>query len=81
MSTIPKNTPAERIIPVTKWPDFHDWPTVAGLRWLIFKRKENGLEDAGVIKRAGRRVLIDEASFFQWMKSTKPQRAASPGRW
>ena len=31
-----------RLIPVTRWPDYHDWPSVAGLRWMIFNAKEKG---------------------------------------
>ncbi len=55
----------------TKHPAF----TEQGRRWLIFQAKPrgsskgplpaNGLETALV--RIGRRVLIDEAGFFQWV--------------
>ena len=55
-----------RMIPATKWSDYHPWPTIGGLRHLIFNAKENGF--ARVVKRAGRRVLIDEAAFFKWME-------------
>jgi len=54
-----------RLIPVTVWHNHHPWPTQAGLRYLIFNEKKNGFNK--VIRRAGRRVLIDEQSFFQWM--------------
>lgn len=54
-----------RLIPVTKWNDHHEWPPVGGLRHLIFHEKENGFDQ--VIKRCGRRVLIDEAAFFKWL--------------
>lgn len=53
-----------RLIPVTKWPSQHDWPPIGGLRHLIFNAKENGFDQ--VIRRVGRRVLIDEAAFFEW---------------
>lgn len=55
-----------RLIPVTKWGDYHQWPPIGGLRHLIFNEHTNGFSK--VIRRCGRRVLIDEAAFFQWME-------------
>lgn len=54
-----------RLIPVTKWNEHHAWPPQGGLRHLIFHAQDNGFEKA--IRRAGRRVLIDEAAFFEWL--------------
>jgi hypothetical protein len=54
-----------RLVPVPKWNQHHEWPSVAGLRWMIFHAKSNGFDQ--VIKRVGRRVLIDEAAFFKWV--------------
>ena len=59
-----------RLIPVTKWPEFHDWPPEGGLRHLIFNEHENGFHK--VVKRCGRRVLIDEAAFFEWVAEQNP---------
>lgn len=39
-----------------------------GLRHRIFFSKENGLADARVIIRAGRKVLIHEERFFIWLE-------------
>lgn len=55
-----------RFIPVSQWPNHHPWPPIGGLRHLIFNAKSNGFHS--VIKRAGRRVLIDEAAFFSWLE-------------
>jgi hypothetical protein len=55
-----------RLIPVTKWNEHHQWPPIGGLRHLIFHAKQNGFEK--VLRRCGRRVLIDEAAFFAWME-------------
>ena len=41
----------------------------ASLRWLIFKAKDNGLEDA--IIKVGRRVLIDIRRFDDWIESKR----------
>ena len=54
-----------RLIPVTDWPSHHSWPPLGGLRHLIFHAESNGFDR--VIKRVGRRVLIDEAKFFEWV--------------
>lgn len=53
------------LVPVTDWPQRHPWPPIGGLRHLIFHAKTNGFER--VIRRIGRRVLIDETAFFEWV--------------
>ncbi len=58
-------TPQTRLIPVNQWPEHHPWPSVGGLRWMIFNAKSNGFDKA--LRRVGRRVLIDEAAFFAWV--------------
>ena len=63
------NTTQTRFIPVTRWNEFHVWPPQGGLRYLIFNAKSNGFDS--VIKRAGRRVLIDENAFFNWVDDNK----------
>lgn len=73
MNEVKEQFPAEirnrnlgRVIPLTRWPDFHDYPSVAGLRWLVFNSKHNGF--GSVIRRAGWRILIDEAEYFRYLK-------------
>lgn len=58
---------ATRYITTTDWPNHYPWPTVGGLRNLIQGAEKNGF--AAVIKRVGRRVLIDEAAFHRWVAS------------
>lgn len=53
-----------RLIPATRWQEFHPWPPIGGLRHLIFNANSNGFD--AVVRRVGRRVLIDEAAFFEW---------------
>lgn len=55
-----------RLIPVTKWNEYYDWPTVGGLRHLIFFAEQNGFTQC--IRRVGRRVLINESEFFNWVE-------------
>lgn len=55
-----------RLIPLTEWPEHHEWPPMGGLRHLVFHAKRNGFNT--VIRRVGRRILIDEAAFFAWVE-------------
>lgn len=56
-----------RLIPVPEWPNHHTWPPVGGLRHLIHNAERNGFDT--VVRRVGRRVLIDEAAFFRWVEA------------
>lgn len=60
---------ATRFIPVPNWEKHHEWPRLGGLRNLIFNRHKNGFDQFGVVKKIGKRVLIDESAFFRWVSS------------
>lgn len=60
------NSNSNRLIPVPDWKKYHEWPPIGGLRHLIFNEKTNGFNK--VIKRVGRRILIDEQAFFKWVE-------------
>ena len=51
-----------RLIPLSQWPKYHPWPSVAGMRHIRFHSETNGFKDA--FRTVGRRVLVDEAEFF-----------------
>ena len=55
-----------RLIPITKWNDYHVWPTIGGLRHLVANAKKKKFET--VVVKIGGRVLIDEDAFFLWAK-------------
>ena len=55
-----------QFIPVTQWAQHHTWPPLGGLRHLIFNAKTNGFH--AVVRRVGRRVLIDEKAFLMWVE-------------
>lgn len=64
-----------RLIPVTKWNEYHVWPSLGGLRHLYaFRRKKKC--DQVFFKAAGR-VLIDEEEFFNWARDNRPSLADS----
>lgn len=60
-----------RYLTVKDWPKFHAWPTEAGLRNLIARRKTNGFED--VLVRVGGRILIDEQAFDIWLQKLRKE--------
>lgn len=62
-----------RIIPLSKWNEYHADPTVPALRMLDFKRAENGFEEFKVTERRGSRVLINEENYFKWYNFYKNQ--------
>lgn len=41
----------------------------ASIRWQVFKAADNGLEKAGAIRRAGRRVYIVAERYLAWLDS------------
>lgn len=43
--------------------------TEGGMRSLIFNEETNGLKDSGAILRIGRKILIDEPKFYNWIKA------------
>lgn len=55
----PKQT---RYIPIPKWGEHHEWPSIGGLRHLVFFKDTNGFATA--FKKVGRIILIDETEFF-----------------
>lgn len=43
--------------------------TLGGMRHQIFHEESNGLKKSGAIVRNGRKVLINESKYFQWLES------------
>jgi hypothetical protein len=60
------STSPTRLLTVKQWVETHAWPPEGGMRHLIFFSKSNGF--GAVVRRVGRRVLIDEAAFFAWVE-------------
>ena len=52
-----------RLIALVDWNRKYDWPTQGALRHLAQYRASNGFGEAFV--KVGRRVVIDEAKFFE----------------
>lgn len=56
-----------RYVPVTHWSRYYEWPSISGLRYLIFHANSNGFANA--FKRVGRRVLVDTETFWDTVKA------------
>ena len=61
------NVETNQLCTVKQWAERHPWPPIGGLRHLIFNAETNGFNK--VIRRIGRRVLIDEDAFFNWVNT------------
>ena len=46
---------------------YPDLATEPALRWQVFKADDNGLMEAGVVIRVGRKVLIDSPRYRDWL--------------
>lgn len=61
-----KESAYSRLIPLVDWPKYHPWPPLGGLRHMAFHGKITGFSK--VLKKVGRRVLIDEKKFFEFVE-------------
>ena len=67
-----------RFIAVSDWPKHHPWPPIGGLRHLIFNSRENGF--ALVLRRVGRRILINEKKFFEYIEEKNAEWSRKSGK-
>ena len=59
-----------RYIPVSKFDQYHPWPTPQSLRNRYHAAKRGiDPEFLNCIKKVGGRVLVDELAFLTWLKS------------
>ncbi|HEX5359670.1 MAG TPA: hypothetical protein VFW49_00995 [Fluviicoccus sp.] len=54
---------------VTQFCQRHPAFPEGGLRHYLFYRKQNGLEASGAVIKIGRKLLINEARFFDWVNT------------
>ena len=58
----------QELIPLTKWNDYYDYPTVGTLRQLVYFEATNGFSK--VIRRIGSRIYLKVSAFFVWLEET-----------
>ena len=68
-----QNKEKQELIPLSKWNDYYDYPTVGTLRQLVFYENSNGFSK--VIRRIGCRIYIKVSAFFEWVEETNKARA------
>lgn len=56
-----------KLLTVNQFVDDNRAFTLGGIRWQIFNEHTNGLAESGAILRNGRRILIDEERYFNWL--------------
>jgi hypothetical protein len=64
------NQPITKLLTISQFCEEHKFASQGGLRHLVFNASNNGMRKANVIKKLGRRVLIDENAFFSWVNET-----------
>lgn len=60
-----ENKSTQKIIPLSKWNDYYDFPKVGTLRQISFKNINNFNEK--VVRRIATRMYIDVEAFFIWL--------------
>ena len=68
-------TNKRKLIPLTEWPNHHSYPPMGQLRALVFNAKDNGFDK--VIRRVGKRILLDEAEYYAWVDKQESNREVS----
>lgn len=68
-----KQKTQQELIPLTKWNNYYDYPTVGSLRQLVYFEDTNGFSK--VIRRIGCRIYIKVSAFFDWVEETNRVRA------
>jgi len=61
------------LLTVRQFSEKHRAFSPGGLRFLIFNAGSNGLKKSQALLRLGRRVLIDEERFFNWIEQNQKE--------
>lgn len=60
-------TPLRHLLTVRQFADAHPAISEGSLRWQIFQRANNGLDQSGAIIRNGSRIMIDVQRYYAWL--------------
>ncbi len=72
----PNDAPADRYLTVAMLADAYPAFPETSIRWLLFKRHENGLEAAVI--RVGRRLLISDLGWRRWLEGNREAKPPAP---
>lgn len=59
-------TKENRIWTLRQFCAYYAWPTIAGMRWIVYKKQTNGFETAFL--KNGKTVLIDVDRFWEILR-------------
>jgi hypothetical protein len=65
-----------RYIPITRWAEYHPYPTVSGMRYIRFHQKVLGFASAFI--KFQKRVIVDEKEFFRILRSQQSEQNKKP---
>ena len=54
------------LIPVSKWNDYYEYPTVGAIRQLIYYNTDNF--ETKVVRKIGNRLYIKVSEFNEWVE-------------
>lgn len=66
-SEVENQNEGERFYTIKEFCKKHSWPTEHSIRWMMFNAEQNGFDK--VVRRVGRRILIKENEFYNWVNS------------
>lgn len=75
VSTSLSTPPSRSIFPFKQFVTRNSCVTDGGMRYQIFEAKTNGLEQSGALIRIGRKILIDEEKYFEWLDHLQDKEA------
>lgn len=61
------NEPIPRLFTLKQFCEAHPAFAMGGMRQSILHSHLNGLDESGAILRNGRRILVDESKWFEWL--------------
>ena len=63
----PLPPPNRKLLPVKRLTERNPGLSEGGVRWDLFQRRTNGLEDSGAVIYRGRNILLDEDIYLDWL--------------
>jgi len=71
MQSAPAASNAPVYSTVKQFSEKHPAFTVGSLRALIFNASSNGLNESDAIVRVGRRILLSDTKFYDWLEAER----------
>lgn len=66
-TTESETTTLTDLIPLSKWNEYYQFPSVGAIRQYVFRANTNGFDR--VIRRIGRKIYIKVSEFEKWIEN------------